>query len=349
MKKSIHFTLLAVMLSLMVGCSPSSSDLQENVLNVEETALNHRKLNAYGDWDVAHCIGQLHNESMYALIDYMRDRNINPYESSDFTYAMIQGFMQDFMVGRLREYGFEEEMFNNEQIELDLEALERFGEYVIDIVRYGGDVDDIEYALNECIERIYAEIPYEQGRLIYASIVYVALYSNDLWGNEWDYLANTVVPEQLLYCVDGSEGDDSEEGDDSGDEGGDGEETKTEEEKKHEAIVTSDIHGAVGGAIGGATGSAVGAVVAGAVLGPVVVLKAAWSTLLHAAWGAAVSSALAALDQDMDKVAYRIHEEDVDVISSESYMAEYLRGQYRLNPYWFEARYGTKFDNLIWY
>ena len=346
MKKSSLGMLSVALMFLMVGCA-NSFDTNVMPVSQEVSKKEPLKIQQLDDaCDMAQYIGMLHNESMYAFVDYLRAHDMTPYSDSRFTREMVIDFMTNFMPEHLESSPFYDEVMNLDMIEIDLGQLLSSGEEILHIIENERNVDLIDNEISRYIENIDATVPKEQGAWIYSSVAYVALYTNQLWSNEWDYIERSMVPEQILYCVDGSEGDDSNEdesneSEDAGEEGED-EQPKNEEQKQKE-IKQADIWGALHGAYEGAK---VGAGI-GAPSGPAVVLTTAWGGLIGAATGAAVYSAVEAILQEMDRVAYYIHEDDVDIIAHDSYMANYLKQQYAASPERFVERYGMKFNYLL--
>lgn len=352
MKKHLSLALLLSGIFLVVGCAHQSDEapLQSSNRPVCKKTASF----SYGDYELAHLIGEWHNESMYAFIDYLRDNDLNPYTACGLSDEMIHDFMSEYMRYRFEEnQHLMDEWFMNEPIEFDIDQMWQINQELFSLVQHSDNYESLDSDIRYYMDVLISDSPSPQMELLYAIIGNVALKSNVLWSSEWDWRAQTLIPDELAYCLDYAEGeggegnegaeDDDNNGEGTSGEGEDSEGTKNPNQEKQDAIIQADIAGAIGGAIKGAVEGALG----GSTTGPVVVLVAAGGAIIEASIDGAAASIAAAIVAEMNDMAKYIYEEDVTIIENNSYMWQYLRNVYVENPSRFYDLYGNKFDQII--
>lgn len=341
MKKHLS---LALLLSgiFLVGCAHQSDEAP--LLSSNSPVCKKTASFSYGDYELAHLIGEWHNESMYAFIDYLRDNDLNPYTACGLSDEMIHDFMSEYMRYRFEEnQHLMDEWFMNEPIEFDIDQMWQINQELFSLVQHSDNYESLDSDIRYYMDVLISDSPSPQMELLYAIIGNVALKSNVLWSAEWDWRAQTLIPDELAYCLDYAEGEGGEGGDGDGDNSQDSENDKSKEEQKQDKIKQADIEGAVVGAIVGAVeGAGIGAVTGGGA-----VVTAVWGAVLKSASEAANNSAIAALITTLDEVAQYVYEEDVTLIEKNSYMWQYLRNIHMENPERFYDLYGDKFNEVI--
>ena len=343
MKKHLSLALLLSGIFLVVGCTHQSDEatLQSSNSPVCKKTASF----SYGDYELAHLIGEWHNESMYAFVDYLRDNNLSPYTACGLSDEMIRDFMSEYMESQLETNNhLMDEWFMNESIEFDTYRMWQINQELCSLVKHSDNAESLDSDIRYYMEELLGNCPSPQMELIYGIIGNVALKSNMLWSIEWNWQEQSLIPESLAYCLDYGEGEGGNEGGEGGNEGGNNGDSQNQDQKKRDEVIEKDIEGAIAGAIGSALSGAVG----GSLTGPYVVLVVAAEGIKGAAIGAAASSIAGAIVAEMKDVAMYIHEEDVPIIEEHSYMWHYLKTVYAANPEVFYALYGNKFDSIIY-
>lgn len=321
MKKSIFKVgfLTTLILILLVSCTSPSEETSAKLpalTNKQKVANSSALPDVYDVYDIPAYIGALHNAGIYAFVDYVQENNLSPYEVGGLTEAMIDTFAMNYVNSMLPPIldQFEISVTCNTDI-FDTLCME-----YNNIINSTSDVDEINIAILERTDYIYEHFGLQDDDVMAYDIVKeIALATNMLWGNEWDFTQRFF--EEPNYVVSNEDGD-----------GNDDEPEKTEEEIRElkMADVSGALLGMVEGIIKGLPGGAAGVAV---------------GILYEGITESIKSSVIVYIAQEIVEVA---REMPAEYIERDTYLYDYLLRLQESNYTAYCELFGNKFDGYVY-
>lgn len=253
-------------------------------------------------------MAQLHNQGIYDFCAFIASEGITPFDDGLFTDNVIQTFVQNFVQDNLNADDYIEDYCEN--VAVVVSHLTIFQDEIFGIYSNQDlSVDDMDDAIIEWTTYYCGNVIGDEETVFHLAGG-VARGTNFLWGTEWDFDEHPLIPETYQQAVNDS--------------------TSEEQEKEdQQKLKMADLSGAIGGAVGGASGGIEG-------------------VLLGALGGAIAASLNEYIQQQLDKVAIVMPEDDVNDISPHSYFYVYLTSKFELDPSDFYEHYGHKFDAILY-
>ncbi len=285
MKKTIYFLFLFFFISCNTNKEPilnSKSGSISFVGSNEELVVS----------DISKQIGNLHNASIEAFIEYVYLNKIDVYKLNESQIdSVIIEFTNEYLIDNLLSNEEIVLLFENEETQTDSILLREIQFLIFEIIDSEQEYEVINSKIDATFNNRLSTNVNIQTKIINNSIKQISLSTNTLWSNEWDYSFHPFLPEEYRYTKEGNGNAETEN-------------DKEKKKKDQDALIKADIEGAIEGAIDGAIwGGRIG-IVEGPLGG---VLGGAWGALIGASGGAVVGSIKEYISQEISKTQDLYH------------------------------------------
>ena len=285
MKKTFYFLLLF----FFISCNTN----KEDILNSKSDSISYVDSNEeLVVSDISKQIGNLHNASIEAFIEYVFLNKIDVYKLNESQIdSVIIEFTNEYLIDNLLSNEEIVLLFENEETQTDSILLREIQFLIFEIIDSEQEYKVINSKIDTTFNNRLSTNVNIQTKIINNSIKQISLSTNTLWSNEWDYSFHPFLPEEYRYTKEGNGNAETEN-------------DKEKKKKDQDALIKADIEGAMKGAIDGAIwGGKIG--IAEGPLGGV--LGGAWGALIGASGGAVVGSIKEYISQEISKTQDLYH------------------------------------------
>ena len=242
--------------------------------------------------DISKQIGNLHNASIEAFIEYVYLNKIDVYKLNESQIdSVIIEFTNEYLIDNLLSNEEIVLLFENEETQTDSILLREIQFLIFEIIDSEQEYKVINSKIDSTFNNRLSTNVNIQTKIINNSIKQISLSTNTLWSNEWDYSYHPFLPEEYRYTKEENVNTETEN-------------DKEKKKKDQDALIKADIDGAIGGAIDGAIWGGKIGFLEGPLGG---VLGGAWGALIGASGGAVVGSIKEYISQEISKTQELYH------------------------------------------